>query len=60
MKYEPNKDPKQCQCVMSHEDHVENAIPQCKAPKQPGNNLFCWHCEEMHGAYWREMHPEEK
>jgi len=56
--FTPNGKLDQCQCVMAHSDLTEGAIPQCMAARCVDSNLFCRHCEETHGEYWRKKHPE--
>ena len=47
--YKPNGDMRQCQCVMSHGNFEEGAIPQCPQERSSGSDLFCYHCEYDHG-----------
>ena len=53
---DPN--PRRCQCVMDHQTLEEGGIAQCTSSRAPGANLFCKHCEQTHGEYWRKQHPE--
>jgi hypothetical protein len=51
--FTPNGDKEQCQCVMDHYTHVEGSIAQCNGPRWENSNIFCMHCEEMHGKVGR-------
>jgi hypothetical protein len=60
-RYKPNGFMDQCQCVMHHSGcFMDKTIEQCHQPRHEESNLFCRHCEEMHGDAYRAKYGGSK
>jgi hypothetical protein len=59
-KKKPNGRKEQCQCVMCHSCMTNEAIEQCRQTRSKESNLFCDHCEQLHGKYYRAKYGGSK